>query len=185
MNTRESIIRMARRLVVSKGFNAFSYADIAQSVGIKTASVHYHFPTKTHLGVAVIRHHADAFGQLRESLKDKEPPVKLESFFSIYTNLLSKNQVCIVGSLATDLHTVDMEIRRELGLLTGLILQWLTDILEEGRTKNHFHFTVPARTKALMIITNMLGMLQVTRLTGTDDFHAVKQAILQELTSIP
>ena len=57
MNTREQIIQLADSLIREKGYNAFSFYDISKSVGIKTASIHYHFPAKSDLGIAVIEHH--------------------------------------------------------------------------------------------------------------------------------
>ena len=42
-------------MVQQRGFHAFSYRDIAEQVGIKTASIHYYFPTKAHLAEAVVR----------------------------------------------------------------------------------------------------------------------------------
>ena len=48
--TPERILDVAERLVQLRGFNDFSYADIARELGITTASLHYHFPSKAELG---------------------------------------------------------------------------------------------------------------------------------------
>lgn len=50
MDMREQILTSAQRLVQQRGFNGFSYADIADEVGIRKASLHHYFPTKTDLG---------------------------------------------------------------------------------------------------------------------------------------
>jgi hypothetical protein len=89
--------------------------------------------------------------------------------------------VCIVGSLATDLHTVEEGIQKELKVLAEKILEWVTEILEEGKAKNAFAFQVAPRTKALLIITNMLAIVQLSRLTKADDFTLLKETIIQEL----
>src|SRR5687768_12422330 len=114
METRASIITVADRFIRDKGFNAFSYTDISKSIGIKTASIHYHFPTKTDLGVAILKEHINRLEALKIQLKNKSPMVKLEAFLSIYSKIKSENKVCLVGSLATDLNTVDQKIKREL-----------------------------------------------------------------------
>ena len=41
------------------GFEAVSYRDLAADVGIKAASVHYHFPQKALLGAAVVNRYSD------------------------------------------------------------------------------------------------------------------------------
>ncbi len=53
-DTRETIIALADQLIRTKGFNAFSYADISAPLDIKNAAIHYHFPNKADLGIAVI-----------------------------------------------------------------------------------------------------------------------------------
>lgn len=183
MTTRDSIIILADNLIRAKGYNAFSFNDLAREIGIKTASIHYHFPTKSDLGVAIIKEHVSRFEKLRKELQDKDPIKKLEGFFSIYTKIQSEDKVCLVGSLATDLHTVDVTVQKELKAMATMILEWVTEILKEGKTKKVFYFKESPRTKALMIITNMLAIVQLCRLTSAADFSTVKETILKELKS--
>ena len=181
MNTREAIIHLAEDLIREKGINAFSYYDISRAIGIKTSSIHYYFPTKTDLAVAAIREQMNGLDALMDKLSDKSPQEKLEGFMTIYSSLQSENRVCMVGSLATDLQTVDEKVADELKQLTNNVLEWLTGILEEGKEKDIFDFNVPARSKALLIATNMLGSVQVARLYGKADFNEIKNSILKEV----
>ncbi len=48
---------VAHQLLADRGFSAFSYADIAEAVQIRKASIHHHFPTKAALVVAVLERH--------------------------------------------------------------------------------------------------------------------------------
>ncbi|MCY4123811.1 MAG: TetR/AcrR family transcriptional regulator, partial [Pseudomonas sp.] len=52
--TRDALIQTAEGLMRTKGYAAFSYADLADAVGIRKASIHYHFPTKEDLGIAIV-----------------------------------------------------------------------------------------------------------------------------------
>jgi AcrR family transcriptional regulator len=183
MSTRDEIIHLTDRLIRDKGFNGFSFHDLSKKIGIKTASIHYHFPTKGDLGVATIKEQWKSLDALKDSLANKSPWQKLNGFFSIYEKAKSEKMVCLVGSLATDLNTVDQKVKVELTNLADAILIWLTETLDEGKSGGAFHFNVPARTKALMIITNMLGIVQLMRLTGQEDFEAVKKSIIKELKS--
>ncbi|GAA6768025.1 hypothetical protein AAFH68_39770 [Flavobacterium sp. CGRL1] len=61
------------------------------------------------------------------------------------------------------------------------MIDWLTEILTEGKEQNIFEFQTSARTKALMIITNMVAIVQLSRLTNDDDFELVRETILTEL----
>ena len=52
--TATRLMDAAQLLIMERGYNAFSYKDLAESVGIRTASIHYHFPSKGDLGLAVM-----------------------------------------------------------------------------------------------------------------------------------
>lgn len=181
MTTRETIIDTADQLIRSNGFNAFSFKDISNKIGIKTASIHYHFPTKSDLGVATIKEHIERFEDFKKEFATKTPLQKLNGFLSIYSHIKSENKVCLVGSLATDLNTVDDNIKNELKKFAALVLLWVTEILNEGKKQKVFEFQNTPRTKALLIITNILAIVQLSRLTNDGDFEIVKEALLKDL----
>jgi TetR/AcrR family transcriptional regulator, transcriptional repressor for nem operon len=181
MNTREAIVLKGDHLIRDKGYNAFSFYDISKSLKIKNASIHYHFATKADLGVEVVNRHIFLVDQLIKSVDGKTPEVKLKAFLSIYDYTQQEERVCLVGSLATDWKTVEPKMKKQLALLADKILDWLTQILADGKAKGVFMFKDSARTKALLVITNMLGALQVSRLTGNKDFFAIREAVIKQL----
>ena len=61
MSKAVEILDAAETMIQSQGYNGFSFREIADQVGIKSASVHYHFPTKADLGAAVARRYTDRF----------------------------------------------------------------------------------------------------------------------------
>jgi TetR/AcrR family transcriptional repressor of nem operon len=66
-STAGKIVAAAERRMRESGFHGFSFRDIAADVGIKSASVHHHFPTKEHLGAAVAKAYTE---RLMERLGD-------------------------------------------------------------------------------------------------------------------
>ncbi|MCB9111119.1 MAG: TetR/AcrR family transcriptional regulator [Anaerolineales bacterium] len=60
-NSKRTILNLAESLLQDKGFNGFSYANIASELGVKNAAIHYHFPSKEDLGVAVIKRYRERF----------------------------------------------------------------------------------------------------------------------------
>ncbi len=181
MSTKEKILTLTDEFIRERGFNAFSFYDLSKVLGIKTASIHYHFPTKIDLGVELLKSHTQKTKELREKVKDRSPEKKLEAFLSIYTKIKADHKVCIVGSLATDLHSIDAKMGNEVKILAAEILSWVTEILKEGKKKKVFSFDIPPRTKALMIIGNMLSALQLSRLTGDKDFDLIKKTVVNDL----
>ncbi|MFT4203939.1 MAG: TetR/AcrR family transcriptional regulator [Chitinophagaceae bacterium] len=134
------------------------------------------------MGLAIVQEHRNRLDTLKTKLESKEPLEKLKAFLNVYTAIKSENKICIVGSLATDLYTVEPEMQNALKRLADDILKWVIEILKEGKAKNVFQFDTNERTKALMVITNMLAAVQLTRLTNKQDFGAIKENIIHGLT---
>ncbi len=88
MTTREHILKTADDLIRDKGYNAFSFVDIANTVGIKKASIYHHFPHKSDLGVAVVSYHIENLNKLMAEYKSQSPIEKLEAFFQIHSHIL-------------------------------------------------------------------------------------------------
>ncbi|SEP07990.1 transcriptional regulator, TetR family [Flavobacterium sp. CF108] len=181
MTTRENIIEKADQFIRNKGYNAFSFKDISNDIGIKTASIHYHFPTKSDLGVATIKEHIARCEALKKEVANESPLTKLQAFLEVQAQIKKENKVCIVGSLATDLNTLDDAIKAELQVFAQIVISWLTEILIEGKELKIFDFEMAPRTKAIMIITNMVAIVQLSRLTNDNDFDLVRETILTEL----
>ena len=181
MTTREHIILTADGLIREKGYNAFSFVDIAQVVGIKKPSIHHHFPHKTDLGIAVIDFHIKGLEELKQANRDKPAIEKLDRFFSIYSDVKYQNKVCIVGSLSTDYNTLEPEVQAKIKEFSDAFLAWVTDILKEGRQEGVFYFDESPRTRAVLIIASMMAIVKLSRLTGEKDFSLIKRTLRQGL----
>jgi|GEM_PF-6700355 len=83
-NTREKIIELADQLIRTKGFNAFSYADISAPLDIKNAAVHYHFPNKADLGIAVIEQEIARLNDGIHQWKKLSPDARLKKMIAIF-----------------------------------------------------------------------------------------------------
>src|SRR5204862_4471611 len=89
-DTATRILDVAERLVQIRGFNGFSYADVATELGITKASLHYHFPGKAELGQALIARYAERFTTSLGRIDHDEPDAraKLESYAALYADVL-------------------------------------------------------------------------------------------------
>ncbi len=177
MTTREHIILTADALIREKGYNAFSFVDIAQVVGIKKPSIHHHFPHKTDLGIAVIEFHIKGLEHIKQVSRNKTALEKLDRFFSIYSDIKDQNKVCIVGSLSTDYNTLEPEVQEKIKKFSNAFLAWVTDILKDGRQEGVFYFDETPRTRAVLIIASMMAIVKLSRLTGEKDFSLIKKTL--------
>jgi len=182
MNTREKIIQVGDELIRNRGYNAFSFSDISKELKIKNASIHYYFPTKSMLVISIIQKHELILEKFKMSVSAGSSMEKMTKFLSVYAAGRFNNKISILGALTNDYYTFEAPVQTELKILMENTLNWLTDTLKEGKTGGEFHYSMDHRTKALMIITNILGAEQLARITFKHDFQEIKATLLADLT---
>ena len=180
-STREKIIQLGDDLLRKQGFNAFSYADISKPLHIKNAAVHYHFPSKQDLAVAIAQWHKEIFDGFSQKMATKEPKDRLKTFLNFYHSIHLSEKVDIIGAFATDWHSLEPKVQTEVQEFTELVIGWLSELIQEGLDLGQFQTNQNARTTALRILSSIFASTQLVRITGDHDFTRVKNSILDEL----
>jgi TetR/AcrR family transcriptional repressor of nem operon len=183
-DTRTRILDVAEKLVQSRGFNGFSYADIAAELGVSTASLHYHFAGKADLGRALIVRYTDRFNEGLASIDARFPDTRarLEAYVSIYTDLLVKGRFCLCGMLAAEYETLPAPMRDAVVEFFDRNEAWLTSLLELEVEQGNTHLTGSAKDLARMLVSGLEGAMLVTRPYG--NVERFKAAADQLLTSV-
>jgi AcrR family transcriptional regulator len=181
-DTRNDIINLAEELVLSKGYNWFSYADISKPLNIKNAAVHYHFPTKEDLGVAIVEKQAANFREVKQASAKRKPEAAIMLLTGFYKQYVKEKKVCMIGSMGTDLLTLPESVQRHLKVQLDDIWQWLTEQLERGKANGDFKFETDSRIKALDCISNLAAGVQIARIEGTTkEFDALVEMFFTEI----
>ena len=183
-NSKRTILNLAESLLQDKGFNGFSYAHIASELGVKNAAIHYHFPGKEDLGIAVIQRYRDRFKLWinNSRVKDLSHEAKLDWFFGIYTSMRAdKGKVCLVGSMEAEFNSIPEGLQVEVQELHKELLAWLQATLAEGREAGAFVFKGEPVDKAAVILSALQGALQMARALGTKRFRDVIAQIKLDL----
>src|SRR5436189_5601223 len=96
-DTASRILDVAERLAQVRGFNGFSYADIAAELQITKASLHYHFATKADLGEALINRYSTRFFEALAEVDavGAAAPAKLAAYAKQYADVLSEQRMCL------------------------------------------------------------------------------------------
>lgn len=179
---KEQIIEEANKLIINRGFNAFSYKNITEIIDIKTSSIHYHFPTKTDLGLAVIKKHQLAFDETIARTKNKSPLDKIDKLFLYYKKLAATEKVCIVGALTSDIETLGEPLRKELAAFSDGIIEWITSILHEGSSQGIFKKFSNNKLKAKQIMASLMALVQIARIEqNNEEFEVITKMIKDEL----
>jgi TetR/AcrR family transcriptional repressor of nem operon len=165
MDTKEKILNSAQRLIQQSGANGFSYADIAAEVGIRKASLHHHYSTKTDLIAALIDRYSQQVDLLLAAIKSESPSAedKLHGYFSLYKLSLAENKVCVGGMLSAEMLSLDDTIAPLLTRFFVGHVVWLTAILKEGEQEGAFVLRHTPESHAGMIVSTLQGALMVSR----------------------
>jgi AcrR family transcriptional regulator len=179
-DTKSEILDLAENLLLDRGFNGFSYANISSALKIKNAAIHYYFPAKADLGVAIIQRARERFAKWTQDQRmvTKPPAQKLEAFFRFYLRFLEAGQqVCLGGALETDFKTLPPTMQVETQKFASAILAWMEGVLEEGLEKRVFSFPGKAKDQTILILSSLQGALQMTRAVGPSCLHLTMSQI--------
>jgi len=133
---REAVMATAKATVQAHGYNALSFRELAKEVGIKSASVHYHFPTKGDLGAALARRYTEeGANYLTELLAtSSEPSWCMDRYAEIFRSALANdNRMCLCGIMSAELDDLPPEVRTEVDAFVAMNVAWLTKVLELGK----------------------------------------------------
>jgi TetR/AcrR family transcriptional regulator, transcriptional repressor for nem operon len=184
-DTRTQILDTAMELVQLRGYNGFSFNDIADRVGITTASIHYHFKTKSDLGVAVVRRHrqvlADAFGKIDADVHN--PWERLRLYASVFRSTLDDGgRMCLGGTLAIEYQTLSAELVAEVRGFFEDNEKWLKHTLKAGQKAGVVKKGRPAAEMARTLFAALEGAMLSGRAFGDfDRFDSAAAWILAQL----
>ena len=164
--TRSKVLDVAQEFLQTRGYNAFSFRDLADRVRIKTASVHYHFPTKSELCRALIVRQreqvAAAFAAIDAAGLDAVG--KLDRYADLFQGTLAAgNRMCLCGMLASDFATLEPDIVRELRLSFVDHETWLEEVLTTGRLAGLLRFEGTELEEARSLVASLEGAMLLAR----------------------
>lgn len=179
------IVAHTRSLLVAGGYNSFSYADLAERVGITKASIHHHFPSKAELVtcvVALYRQEAAAgLGALQAQFDD--PLSELNAYADYWAGCIRSGEhpFCICAMLATELPTIPADVAVEVKAHFRDVTAWLATVLQRGAARGQFHLLNSPAISAQAFMAVVHGAMLMAR--AQDDAKAfatiVQPAILR------
>lgn len=165
-DTRNRILDAAQRLIQVQGFSGFSYADVADEVGIRKASIHHHFAAKGDLALALMVRYRERFtGALEQIYQDhKSAPARLDRYQQLFADVLrNDHRLCMCGMLAADISALTAAVRREVRGFFNDNEAWLTRVLIEGVKSKECAIRGPAQSNARLLLSAFEGAMLVAR----------------------
>lgn len=135
MDTRETIMAVARRTAQAHGYNGLSFRELAKVVGIKSASIHYHFPTKGDLGAALARQYREDASAALENVRQRSPTPGecFARYAAIYRLALANgNRMCLCGFMAAEYDDLPDAVKAEVQAFADVNVAWLGGVLGDA-----------------------------------------------------
>jgi len=183
-DTAQRILDIAERLVQTRGFNGFSYADIAEAMHVTKASLHYHFRGKADLGRSLIERYERNFLAALATIDDesKDAREKLRRYAAIYGHVLGDDRMCLCGMLAAEFGTLPEPMRVEMRHFFDENERWLVGVLKQGKREKTLKFAGSPADSAQALIGSLEGAMMIARsYSDPARFRMVSDRILADL----
>ncbi|MBB4642547.1 TetR/AcrR family transcriptional regulator [Rhizorhapis suberifaciens] len=175
-DTRDTILAAAMPIVQARGYNGLSFRELAKVVGIKSASIHYHFPSKADLGAALVRRYREYVRDGFRTISDHLPD--LGACLNAYVNgfrqtLENGNRMCLCGLLGAEYDELPDPVKDEIEGFVEDNVTWIAGMISASRAVSHEN----ARAHALAIYAALSGAQLIARSRGDISiFDAVAQS---------
>ena len=167
-STREQIVEAADDLFYRQGYEATSFADIANAVSISRGNFYHHFKTKDEILDAVIgKRLADRQAMLdRWEADEATPQARIRSFIRIL--IANKAKImrygCPVGTLCAELSKLDHPSQSDADSLFTLFRTWLR------RQFSQLDGNADADALAMHLLARSQGIAALANAIGNDAF---------------
>lgn len=158
-DTRSIILRQAEFLIRTRGYAAFSYADLAQAAGITKASVHYHFPTKEDLLTVLVQLYLERFVATLAAIRQRhaEPGPRLRDYALLFLDGYEQGMLPLCGALSAERMALPASMQATIHEFFRLHLEWLTGVLEEGLAAGAVRAGTASGRAALLLLSTLEG----------------------------
>lgn len=170
MTTQQKLVESARHLIQMRGYNGFSYADVAGQVQVKKASIHHHFPSKSDLALAVVEQSRSIIVEQTRSLAAGafDPEERLAMYTGYWEKCIADASApfCVAGMLATELPTLPEDLASAVRSHFLDLSQWLETLLARGAETGRFTLKGSARLEAETFMSTVYGAMLTARAYG-------------------
>ena len=166
---REQLIEHAVALMMTHGYNGFSYRDLSSLVGVKTSSIHYYFPKKEDLALEAVNVYSrdvmEAVATIDASLPADK---KLERYAKLFGRVMGDGtQICLCGMLAADIESLPDDVRHAVQAFYKTNEAWLAKLLEQGQADGTLRINGKAEGAARVLFASFQGSVTASRLFHT------------------
>src|SRR5436190_5831409 len=182
---RDEILDAAQHLMQTRGCNGFSLRDLGEEVGLRTASLHHHFPAKADLLSAVVRRYRDRLNARIAEIEAETDVLgtRLERVAALFLPLPGQGvRLCVLAVMAADFQTLAPGPAEEARALTANLLGWLTRFLLRAKTEGELPSRTQPESAAAALLATIQGSLLLERTGGPGIAERAVRLTLMEIS---
>lgn len=173
----------ALNTVQRNGLNGLSFRTLANEIGIKSSSVHYHFPEKSDLARTLIERYSETFFAELNDISSQKWGLKrkLKAFIGIFEDVAEHNKICLCGMVASEVEQLNENNRRLLKNYFINTEQWLIDLFDQH--SDDFENSVNVKVLAKCLLSGLEGALLLDRVMEDKQRLKAHKELFLELIS--
>ncbi|GJD43882.1 Transcriptional regulator AcuR [Methylobacterium cerastii] len=181
-DTRTELLIQAETLVRGRGWSGFSYADLAEAVGIRKASIHHHFRTKDDLGAALVAAYGERYDAALAEILSAHPAGidRIAAYGRLYLGGVEQGLGCLCAALATEGDALPERLRADVVAFFARHVSWLEQVFRDGAADGSIRPDLDPATHARLVVATLEGALLLERLLGGPDAFAGTLTALTE-----
>lgn len=159
ITTKTALMSYAEIQMRSKGYSAFSYADLAVKIGIRKASIHHHFPTKECLGGELIKDYISRFDETLASIEamHSTPKLRLLAFSRLFVISAKEGLLPLCGALAAEMAALPLSLQVLTRDFFNSQLAWLQNTLNDAVRQHNWSLGATVENFAFMLLSMLEG----------------------------
>jgi len=170
VSTYDHILHCAQNLIVSGGYNGFSYADISDIVGIRKASIHHHFPSKVDLVQTLVsRYRRDAEAGIAQIERNVTDPIEqLRTYSDHWAACISDGSrpFCVCALLAGELPLLPPEVAVEVKGYFRVLSGWMARAFDRASQQGIIDISRAPEGEAELFMATVHGAMLSARAYG-------------------
>lgn len=159
-DTKTALLDCAEQAARARGIDGFSYADLALSVGIRKASIHYHFPTKTALASALMQRYADDLQSACAEIDHRfaTGAGRVNALIDRYRQALDGGKrLCLCVAFSTGRDSLPVDVIHQMRGFRGMMIAWLEQAFQTARADGSITHVLDPKTEAAATLALLEG----------------------------
>lgn len=180
-NNKQRLETLATEVVQRNGLSNLSFRTLGDAAGIKSSSVHYHFPEKSDLAQRLIERYAQQFFSQLHEISESRGGLKgkLSAFIALFEDVQTNDRLCLCGMMAAEVEQLNEENRKLLKQYFIDTEQWLLNLFELHRAD--LRGQLPSSQLAKALLAALEGALLVDRVAGNGQRLAAQKKLFLSL----